>query len=348
MKIVRSRYAGACYGVERALMLVNEAVCETVGAGDASGTSVGVSRDRSADTDTGAIATRTATLASVYTLGPLIHNPQVVSELRERGVEQADAVEQVEAGTLVIRSHGVAPAVIERARIKGLRVVDATCPHVSKAHEAARQLREQGYLVVVVGELGHPEVEGIRAYAGDGAIVVQEPSDLPEDLVSDRIGIVVQTTQAADALEAIVDALQRRGITPVVRNTICFATRQRQGAAIELAGMVDVMVVVGGRNSGNTTRLAQLCQAVCPRTHHVENAAELVSDWFRDADAVGITAGASTPENQIIAVEQALYTFDDSARWHNSASSISPDPDVSRTRDNSPDRTRQQRKRQES
>jgi 4-hydroxy-3-methylbut-2-enyl diphosphate reductase len=280
MKIVRSRYAGACYGVERALSLVDEAASEN-----------------------GAL---------VYTLGPLIHNPRVVSELRERGVEQADAVEQVEEGTLVIRSHGVAPSVIEKARRKGLRVIDATCPHVSKAHEAARQLREQGYLVVVVGERGHPEVEGIRAYAGDGAIVVQEPSDLPDDLASGRIGIVVQTTQAANALEAIIEALRARGITPVVRNTICFATRQRQGAAIELARMVDVMVVVGGRNSGNTTRLAQLCQEVCPHTYHIEGAAELDTAWLTNAETIGITAGASTPENQIIAVEQTLRALDDS------------------------------------
>jgi 4-hydroxy-3-methylbut-2-enyl diphosphate reductase len=277
MKIVRSRYAGACYGVERALSLVNDAAIKHT--------------------------------APVYTLGPLIHNPQVVSELRERGVEQADTVEQVEqieGGILVIRSHGVAPAVIERARGAGLQVVDATCPHVSKAHDAARQLREQGYLVVVVGELGHPEVEGIRAYAGDEAVVVQEPSDLPTNLASDRVGVVVQTTQAAGALEAIVSALQKRGITPAVRNTICFATRQRQDAAKELAGSADVMVVVGGRNSGNTTRLAQLCRAACSRTHHIESPTELDPTWFKGAGTVGITAGASTPENQIIAVEQAL------------------------------------------
>jgi 4-hydroxy-3-methylbut-2-enyl diphosphate reductase len=284
MKIVRSRYAGACYGVERALTLVNKAASEDAGAGETAGTSN----------------------TSVYTLGPLIHNPQVVSELRARGVEQADTVDEVEAGVLVIRSHGVAPAVIKQAQRKELRVVDATCPHVSKAHEAARQLREQGYLVVVVGELGHPEVEGIRAYAGDDAIVVQEPSDLPENLMSDHIGVVVQTTQAMDALEAIVGALQKRGVTPTVRNTICFATRQRQEAATELAAVVDVMLVVGGRNSGNTTRLAKLCAAVCPRTYHIESAAELDATWFAGTETIGITAGASTPENQIIAVEQAL------------------------------------------
>ncbi|MDR0350391.1 MAG: 4-hydroxy-3-methylbut-2-enyl diphosphate reductase [Coriobacteriales bacterium] len=299
MKIVRSRYAGACYGVERALSLVNDAASKHA--------------------------------EPVYTLGPLIHNPQVVNELRERGVEQADTVEQVvselrerktasqppvlasvqaappnNSATLVIRSHGVAPAVIQQACAAGLHVVDATCPHVSKAHEAARQLREQGYLVVVVGELGHPEVEGIRAYAGDEAIVVQEPSDLPLRLSSNRIGIVVQTTQTPTALEAIISALQRRGITPTVRNTICFATQQRQKAATELAAQVSTMLVVGGRNSGNTTRLAQLCRAVCPRTHHVESPVELDPAWFKGADTVGITAGASTPEAQIIAVEQAL------------------------------------------
>jgi 4-hydroxy-3-methylbut-2-enyl diphosphate reductase len=159
---------------------------------------------------------------------------------------------------------------------------------------------------VVVGELGHPEVEGIRAYAGDNAIVVQEPSDLPETLASDHIGIVVQTTQVPEALNAIINALRERGVTPIVRNTICFATKQRQEAAIELAATVDVMLVVGGRNSGNTTRLAKLCQTVCSRTHHIEGVTELDDSWFIGAEVVGITAGASTPENQTIAVERAL------------------------------------------
>lgn len=279
MKIIRSRYAGACYGVERALSLVAKAAQE--GA------------------------------APVYTLGPLIHNPQVVSDLREQGVEEASSVEAVDEGILVIRSHGVAPEVIAQAQNKGLQVVDATCPHVSKAHRAARDLREQGYLVLVVGELGHPEVEGIRAYAGTDAIVVQEPSDLPSQLSSVNIGIVVQTTQASGALKAIVESLEARGIIPYVHNTICFATKQRQETAAELAKEVDVMIVVGGRNSGNTTRLAQLCEAVCPATHHVETPSELEASWFKDAEKIGITAGASTPESQITAVEYALKKIQD-------------------------------------
>jgi 4-hydroxy-3-methylbut-2-enyl diphosphate reductase len=284
MKTIRSRYAGACYGVERALSLVDEAVSQSQGQSQGQGQ--------------GQVAVRT--------LGPLIHNPQVVAELRSRGVEQADSLEQIKGGTVVIRSHGVAPDVILSARQRGLAVVDATCPHVSKAQQAASKLREQGYSVLVVGEPGHPEVEAIKAYAGEGALVVQEPSDLPEQLASNRIGVVVQTTQALSALDAIVDALRQRGITAKVCNTICFATRQRQEAANELAGSVDVMLVVGGRNSGNTTRLAEICSAVCPRTHHIESAAELDATMLADADTVGITAGASTPEAQIIAVEQTL------------------------------------------
>jgi 4-hydroxy-3-methylbut-2-enyl diphosphate reductase len=274
MEIIRSRYAGACYGVERALSLVAEAA-------------------------------RTNE-APVYTLGPLIHNPQVVSELREQGIEEAVSVEAIDEGVLVIRSHGVAPEVIAAARSKGLRVVDATCPHVTKAHRAARTLREQGFFVVVVGELGHPEVEGIRAYAGEAAIVVQESSDLPSELPSDKVGIVVQTTQSAGELEAIVSELTARGVTPEVHNTICFATKQRQEAAIELAAEVDVMIVVGGRNSSNTTRLAELSKTVCPATHHIEDPDELDAAWFKGAEKVGVTAGASTPDAQIIAVERVL------------------------------------------
>ncbi len=280
MEVKLAHFAGACYGVERALSLVDDA----------------------------ANLTETA----VHTLGPLIHNPQVVSDLKRRGVEEAATVDEIEEGVVVIRSHGVEPSIIRQAQAKGLQVVDATCPHVSKAHQAARELRQLGYSVMVVGELGHPEVEGIYAYAGSDAMVVQDPTDLPEVLPSDKIGIVVQTTQAASVLDAIVEALRTRGIEPEVRNTICFATKQRQQTAVELAEKVDVMVVVGGRNSGNTTRLAQLCREVCPETHHIENASELKAEWFVGAELIGITAGASTPENQIIAVEKALGSLGES------------------------------------
>ncbi|MDR2672124.1 MAG: 4-hydroxy-3-methylbut-2-enyl diphosphate reductase [Coriobacteriales bacterium] len=279
MKVLLSRYAGACYGVERALALV----------------------------DTAAAAARNAAdRPAVYTLGPLIHNPLVVAKLEQRHIHVVAHVDDVGEGVIVIRSHGVAPQVIEAARAKGLTVVDATCPYVKKAQEAASRLTRQGHTVVIVGEKGHPEVEAIKAYAGHSPIVAQDVADLPVELPQGSIGVVVQTTQSAQALDAIVGALRRRGVEPLVKNTICFATQQRQQSAASLAKDVDAMIVVGGRNSGNTTRLYQICKAVCPNTHHIEQASELDSTWFTDVATVGVTAGASTPQDHLAAVLAAL------------------------------------------
>jgi 4-hydroxy-3-methylbut-2-enyl diphosphate reductase len=273
MKVLLSKYAGACYGVERALALV---------------------------------ASAAKLRRPVYTLGPLIHNPQVVRELADRGINEVDDLDKIEQGTVVIRSHGVAPQVIQTAHDKGLKIVDATCPHVKKAQKAASKLHDDGYTVLIVGETGHPEVEAINAYAGFGSLVAQEPANLPAELPSDKIGIVVQTTQSPDALDAIVLALEQRGIQPELRNTICFATRQRQESAELLAHAVDAMIVVGGRNSANTTRLYEICKQVCPNTHHIERPDELDPQWFQAVEQVGVTAGASTPENQISQVVLAL------------------------------------------
>lgn len=273
MRVEVARYAGVCYGVERALKLAEEAAVR---------------------------GTR------VHTLGPLIHNPQAVDALRAKGVEVAGCLEEVDDGTLVIRSHGVDPAIIEQAAEKGLDVVDATCPHVSKAHEAARVLKAEGYSIVIVGEADHPEVEGIMAHAGGEAIVVEDAMELPERLPSRRIGIVVQTTQSLSRLEEVVAALLPRTHELRVVNTICSATGKRQQSAEELAKSVDAIVVVGGRNSGNTTRLVEICSAVNPRVIHVETAEELDSAWFAGAEVVGVTAGASTPDAQIRGVISAI------------------------------------------
>lgn len=276
MKVVRAAYAGACYGVQRALDLALKAV------------------------EDGGCA---------YTLGPLIHNPQVVAQLAECGVRAVDSVEDVAgAGTVVIRSHGVTPEVKRSVAACGLPLVDATCPHVARAQRAAADLAEQGRHVVVVGEEGHPEVEGLVACAreaGAPVSVVAGPDDLPETLEG-PVGVVVQTTQTREALDAVVAALEERGVRLLVKNTICFATRQRQEAAAALAGEVDAMVVIGGRNSSNTTRLADICAAACSRTHHVESPDEIDPAWLAGCAVVGVTAGASTPEEQIEAVATLL------------------------------------------
>lgn len=270
MQVIVASYAGACYGVNRALDIVNSCVDEGDGP--------------------------------LYTLGPLIHNPQVVDELRSRGVGVADAPEDVEPSSrLVIRSHGVSPKVIERARSRGCEVIDATCPHVAKVHKAAERMAAEGRLCIVVGDAGHPEVEGILGHAGPDTLVVASVEELP-DRLPDKVGIVVQTTQEPAVLARIAEEVSRRVPDLEVADTICLATQERQAAAAELAGQVDVMVVIGGRNSGNTRRLHEICAASCPRSLHIEQEDELSPDWFEGVTKVGITAGASTPQQRIEAV----------------------------------------------
>lgn len=266
-----ARYAGVCYGVERALGMAEKA------AGEAR--------------------------KPVNTLGPLIHNPLVVNDLERIGVGTASNVSEVEEGTLIIRAHGVVPSVVEDARARGLDVLDATCPYVKKVHNAAERLVREGYQLIVVGESGHPEVEGIMGHAGDDAHVVSVPGDLDAIDLSRKVGVVVQTTQTPGALADVVAELSKRTMDLRVINTICSATQERQDSAAELARRVDAMIVVGGKNSGNTRRLAEICTAACPKTHHIEDASEIEAAWFDGASHIGVTAGASTPASHI---ERAL------------------------------------------
>lgn len=264
-------HAGTCYGVQRALDMALEA------GGD--------------------------TTAPVHTLGPLIHNPIVVSELENEGVHLASSLDEACSGTVIIRAHGVIPEVIEDARDRGFQVVDATCPYVKKVHVAAEKLVREGYQLLVVGEPGHPEVEGILGHAGGGAHVVSSVDDLEHLELAHRVGIVVQTTQTARNLSEITSALAPRVRELRVVNTICAATSERQQAAAELASRCDVMFVIGGKNSGNTRRLAQICADACESTYHIEQACEIDPSWIRDACRIGVTAGASTPQTHI---ERAL------------------------------------------
>jgi len=273
MRVIVAKHAGICYGVERALKLANQAA---------------------------------AIDGTVRTLGPLIHNPQAVGALRQQGVEVAESLDEVKSGTLIIRSHGVDPALIKEADSRGLRVVDATCPFVSTAQRHAADLAKEGYTVVIVGEAEHPEVEGILAHAGGRALIVQGAEDLDTKMPLRRVGVVVQTTQSPSRLEEVVAALLPRVSELRVFNTICSATSQRQKAADELARDVDVMVVVGGHNSGNTTRLAEICREANERVHHVETADELSPAWFEGANVGGVTGGASTPAEQIPSVILAI------------------------------------------
>lgn len=280
-KIVVAEHAGACYGVERALKLARHA-CE-------------------------------ATDTPVHTLGPLIHNPLVVRDLEAAGVELAETLDDARSGTLIIRTHGVVPEVIEEARSRGLEVLDATCPYVKKVHESAAKLVAEGYQLLVIGEAGHPEVEGILGHAGQSAQVVSEPVELDSIELAGKVGVVVQTTQTAARLAEVTAALVGRVRELRVVNTICKATGERQRAAAELAAASDCMVVVGGKNSGNTRRLAEICSSICDRTYHIESEQELEATWFTDARTIGITAGASTPQAHIERVRVCIEELVDAS-----------------------------------
>lgn len=269
-----ARHAGVCFGVKRALEEAYTVIAEQQG--------------------------------SIATLGELIHNPHVVRNLEKQGVRTVHSVDEVDEGTLIIRAHGVAPQVKEAAESAGLNVVDATCPFVKRVQDHARTLYKEGYQVIIVGEAGHPEVEGIFGCTEGMGYIVGSSSELAGIDIAQRVGVVVQTTQTKENLRQVVDALLSRAREVRVFDTICSATNERQEAARALAATCDLMIVIGGRNSGNTRRLAQICREECPRSYHIEDAREIEAIWVADASHIGITAGASTPQGQIDDVVSTL------------------------------------------
>jgi (E)-4-hydroxy-3-methyl-but-2-enyl pyrophosphate reductase len=190
----------------------------------------------------------------------------------------------------------VPPKVIVQAREKGLSIIDLTCPFVGKAQRDAEALHEDGYQVVVVGEKKHPEVQSIIGHAGDNAVVIETVKDVEGMNFEPRLGVVAQTTQSYGNFSEIVLELLRLSKELKVFNTICNSTKERQDAARELANQVDMMLVVGGRNSANTTRLVSVCQKEGKPTYHVEVADEILPEWLEGVATVGVTAGASTPD----------------------------------------------------
>ncbi|MBR3313603.1 MAG: 4-hydroxy-3-methylbut-2-enyl diphosphate reductase [Atopobiaceae bacterium] len=273
-RIIVAEHAGACFGVERALDLASRAAADAT--------------------------------TPVHTLGPLIHNPQVVASLSEQGVTPVERLEDAEEeSVLIMRAHGVTPEVERRAQARGLKAIDATCPFVKKVHRYAERLESEGYQVVIVGEAGHPETEGTRGHAPN-AVVVGSAGEARSVELARRVGVVVQTTLERSVLREVVGALIGRCEELRLVDTICGATSERQGAAADLAAEADVMVVIGGRSSANTRHLVDVCAARCSETYHVELPDELEGAWFDSAELVGVTAGASTPADQIEAVTERI------------------------------------------
>jgi len=311
MDIVVADNAGFCFGVERALEMVLGQQEPTPPPSSRQRRAAHSGRaSRSARSPAGFDSARERpgqALAPIYTLGPLIHNPQAVERLREKGIEQVSSVGDVPPNaTLVIPSHGISPEVLAQARARGLRLLDATCPFVARAQDNVRTLAQEGYQVIILGDKGHPEVAGLVGAAGGQAVVIEDQTELAAMPLEPRVGLVVQTTQSPARFRAVAGALAERSRELRAYNTICAATSQRQQSAVRLARQVEVMIVVGGRNSANTNRLRQVCAQVGVPTHHVETAAELAPEWFAGKRRVGVTAGASTPDWVINEVVEAL------------------------------------------
>lgn len=269
IKVVKT--AGFCWGVRRALSMIAEAAAQSEGP--------------------------------VHSLGPVIHNPQTVEKLRqELGIEVIEAIDEVSCGTVVVRTHGVGPHVLEEAGAKGLSILDATCPFVTKIQEHAKMLAREGYKVFIIGERNHPEVLGIVAHAGGGVEILESAEDVRKIGNCRRAGVVIQSTQEEETAREILREMLPRVAELRIFNTICHATRSRQAETKKLAGEVSIMIVVGGRESGNTRRLVDICRATGVATYHIEDDRGIDPEWFRGIDKVGVTGGASTPDSTLESV----------------------------------------------
>ena len=279
MEVIVAKTAGFCFGVHRAVKTVYDEI----------------KRQQEGDPQT---------CGMIYTLGPIIHNEEVVSDLAKKGVvvlESEKELDHVEKGTVIIRSHGVGKAVYDMIEQKHLRLVDATCPFVKRIHMIVDKASRKDEAIVIVGNASHPEVEGIKGWAyGDVFVAAdeKEAESLPIP-AGKRVCLVSQTTFNYKKFKLIVEILEKKGYDIVVNNSICNATYERQHEAREVARQVDAMIVIGGRHSSNTQKLYELCKEECDNTYYIQTLSDLDLKQIQSAGVVGITAGASTP-NKII------------------------------------------------
>jgi len=265
MKVILAQHAGFCFGVKRAIKMTAE-------------TAKNAKKD-------------------IYTYGPIIHNPQVVEKFEKEGVYQVRNIRKIGKGSsIIIRTHGIPPETEKEFSKKCLKVTDATCPFVKKAQKLAKKLMLECYQVVILGETEHPEVQGILGYTDNRAIVVGNIREASKIKKCAKLGVVVQTTQSMQNFLETVSALLDKAPEIRVYNTICDATRRRQDSALKLADKVDIMIIVGGKNSANTKHLAELCREKRVPTYHIEGALEINKSWFKGKKLAGVTAGASTPD----------------------------------------------------
>lgn len=278
MNIHIAKHAGFCFGVERAVSLVDEALKRN---------------------------------NNVYTYGPIIHNPIVVSKLEERGVKVVSDVNDLNSGdVLIIRSHGITKKLYNEIERKNIKIIDATCPFVKKAYNAAQNLSKEGYSVVILGDRLHPEIEGVISYIEGEYFIISSILEAKALPAKEKIGYIAQTTQDRDLFVKVKKILISKCRILKVLDTICNATYLRQKDAREVAKKVDLMLVVGGENSGNTKRLFQICSEICNKSYLIESEANLKNIDFTGIHNVGISAGASTPNYLIKEILDYLNEVD--------------------------------------
>ena len=272
MDVTVAKTAGFCFGVKRAV----EKVYEQIEKGK----------------------------TPIYTFGPIIHNEEVIRDLEERGVkvlETAEELRQLTDGVVVIRSHGVGKDIYDILEKNGIEIIDATCPFVKKIHRIVSEQNENGRRVIIVGNGKHPEVEGIKGWGNDDTLVIETAEEFEKLQISDgeKLCIVAQTTFNYNKFQDLVEKISKTRYDILVLNTICNATQERQVEARQIASQVDVMIVIGGRNSSNTQKLYEICRRECKETYYIQTLKDFKPEKAGSVRSVGITAGASTP-NQII------------------------------------------------
>ncbi len=273
MKIIRATHMGMCFGVRDAI----------------------------------AKALEESSQGPLTILGDLVHNESVLQDLRSRGIAIETQAAAVRTSAVMITAHGASDKAMAQARSRGLEVHEATCPLVHFAHRAVRQLVQQGYHPVIIGQRGHVEVRGITEDLSEYDVVLDE-SEIDALQERPRFGVAAQTTQPVEKVRRLADLIRQRFCNSEVRlvDTVCQPTKQRQSAAVELAQQSDVVIVIGGANSNNTRELAATCGRYCENVHHVQGPADLRMEWFAGAATVGVTAGTSTPDILIDSVEDWL------------------------------------------
>ena len=277
MKIIKAESAGFCFGVKRAV-------------------------------DTVYKCTETGTDEKIYTYGPIIHNEEVVKDMEKRGVRVIRSEEDLAAlkeGTVIIRSHGVEKRVYEELEKKGIHIVDATCPFVKKIHKIVEKHSEQGDRIIIIGNPDHPEVQGIRGWAKSPVSVIRNVEEAESFFcpADQKICIVAQTTFNYNKFKELVEIIEKKSYDVSVLNTICNATKGRQTEAQSIAETVDAMIVIGDKHSSNTQKLFEICRKACNNTYYIQTLGDLDLNQLGSVETVGITAGASTPNNIIEEVQ---------------------------------------------